>query len=366
MPVLWRMRALAATGIVAVLAAAAGGAEAREVSIYRGACGEVVLPTGETGLSAAIRVETSCGTFELGPDGVRFVAASRPRATPDGFRRRGGKLELLERGRVVWRSHRRHPRHAVSAWSARDGGSLAFQYYRSPLYLVARDGRERVVAGARGDFPYGWTRAGLLLKSGDDIVVRDTGGRVVRTLTGIAGIGRFDERSKTLLLISKRRLLRTDGRRVAHVADISRYGLGRWAQIVPLPSGRIALVGKRLVVLRPDGRLIAADRGDVGYPEDSPAGAVATITTQYLGGARIRESVRLLRPGARSSTRVFAKNITREGCGLGSMLAWRGERLLFWTTEGQVAGIDTESGRHVDLTSVVARLPGQFSSAAWA
>lgn len=58
MAVLWWMRAFLATGIAVSLAALTGGAQAREVSVYRGKCGELVLPQGPSGLPAAIRVET--------------------------------------------------------------------------------------------------------------------------------------------------------------------------------------------------------------------------------------------------------------------------------------------------------------------
>jgi hypothetical protein len=63
------MRALAATGIAIVLASLAGGAEAREVSIYRGKCGVHMLPTGPAGLPAPIQIRTNCGTFRIEPSG---------------------------------------------------------------------------------------------------------------------------------------------------------------------------------------------------------------------------------------------------------------------------------------------------------
>lgn len=366
------MRALAATGIVAALAAVAGGAEARDVSIYRGACGEVVLPTGATGLPAAIRVETSCGVFAVDQDGARFVS-KRPTRIQDGLRRRAGRLELLEHGRVVWRSRgRTYPRHAVGAWIVSDGGRIAFQYYGSPLYLVQRGGAERVVPGAAAeDILFGWTRAGLLLSATGDaaaaLVARDRTGRKVRTITEGAAGARFDRWSKTLLMFSRGRLLRTDGRALETVAQVSRYGLGRWVEIVPLQSGRIALVGKRLVVLGSDGVVVAADRRGGSAPTESPAGAFATVSTRYFtNSVRIRDSVRLLRPGDRSSTLLFAKELRREGCGRFSGVSWRGEQLLYTATEGHVVLIDAESGDHVDLTAAVARLPGKFFSAAWA
>jgi hypothetical protein len=368
MPVLWSMRVLSATGIVVALAALAGGADAREASIYRGPCGEVVLPTGPTGLQAPVRIETSCGIFAVDEDGARFVSI-RPTKIEDGLRRRAGRLDLLERGRVVWRSRgRRHPRHAVGAWLVRDGLWIAFQYYRSPLYLVQDGGPERAVSEAA--ILFGWSRAGFLLTATGDasaVVVRDRRGRRIRTLTEGSGSARFDKWSKTLLMISRGRLLRTDGRTLETVADVSRYGLGRWVEIVPLRSGRIALVGKRLVVLGSDGGVVATDPRGGSAPTESPAGAFATVSTRYFtNSVRIRDSVRLLRPGDHSSTLLFTKELRREGCGRFSGTSWRGEQLLYTTTEGHVVMIDTESGDHIDLAAAVARLPGKFLSAAWA
>jgi hypothetical protein len=63
------MRLIAASGIAIALATLAGGAEAREVSIYRGKCGVHVLPTGPAGLPGAIQIRTNCGTFRIGSNG---------------------------------------------------------------------------------------------------------------------------------------------------------------------------------------------------------------------------------------------------------------------------------------------------------
>jgi len=63
------MRLIAATGIVIALAALTGGAEAREVSIYRGKCGVHMLPAGPAGLPASIQIRTNCGTFRVEPTG---------------------------------------------------------------------------------------------------------------------------------------------------------------------------------------------------------------------------------------------------------------------------------------------------------
>jgi hypothetical protein len=305
------MRALAATAIAVGLAAVAGGAEAREASIYRGACGEVVLPSGPTGLDAAIRIDTSCGTFIADNSRVRFVGA-------------------LANG-------------------ANAGAGQAINIVREQ--------------------PLGWTRAGLRFTSAAGVVTfRTRPGRTSMRLRTARDLFWFDAGSGTLLLVTPdEELIRTDGRNTQSLGAVSSLGLSHWSEIQPLPSGRIALLGRGLVILDPDGAVVAADsRRRGGLPTESPSGAVAIISPANPGNYyAARESVRLLRPGDRSSTPLFVNDYTPLGCGRSPSLAWRGKTLLYSTPEGKVVAIDIGSGERVDLTEVVARLPGDFISAAW-
>jgi hypothetical protein len=303
------MRALAATAIVVTLAVLAHGAEARDASIYRGPCGEAVLPSAPIGLDSAVRVDTRCGTFAIEGHGVRFLGLRKPAQAPDP-------------GRVV-----------------------------------------SIVDGP----PLGRTRVGLAFTSARGAVTfRSRSGRVVTRLR----LRRFwfDSRSGTVLFVSPAgELMRTDGRRTERLAGLSQRRLGRGFQIEPLPSGRIALVAERLVVLGSDGKVLATDHHGGDLPTESPDGAIATISTRASDThARLTEAVRLLRAGNGSSTLLYAHEFAPLGCGRAPALSWRGHDLLYSTTEGHVVVIDSASGDHVDLTRIVARLPGDFHFANWA
>jgi hypothetical protein len=358
------MRALAATAIAVGLAAVAGGAEAREASIYRGACGEAVLPSGPTGLDAAIRIETSCGTFAIGPRGARFAGPGQKGSGYVGLiGGRGGRLNFYEQGRVRWRSHRRHQwGSGVSHFR-----SLAFLSSRGRLYITDLTRHERAV-GVRFEFPLGWTRTGLLVTVQRNVVrARTRSGRLVRILEERAGNRIFDPESRTLLYVSRRQeLVRTDGDRTQTLASLERLRLDRWVDVRPIEGGRVALVGDRLVVLGSDGSVVASDRRHYNLPVISSRGAIAMISTGPLDGrSRAKESVRLLRPGERSSTLLFANEVGALGCGHWPTLEWRGDDLLYSTSEGDVVVIDPDRGAQLDLSAVVGRLPGEFLEADW-
>lgn len=366
------MRLLVASGIALAVGALAGDVKAREVSIYRGPCGEMRLPAGPRELPAPIKVDTHCGTFIIDQNGARFVGVRGPTPITHGLRWRGGRLELLERGRVAWRSARRHPRHAAAAWVAANGRSLAFQYYGGPLYLADFGGRERPI-GAVDEYPLGWTRIGFLVTARGTILrARARAGQLVEQLMDGTRSFRFDERTRTLLFVSRRNeLVRTDGRHTGTLARLSPLDVGRWPAIEPLRSGRIALVGRRLVVLDSRGGVVASDRARhpaVGPSTESPRGAVASVITRYLENhTRAREAIRLLQPGARASTLLFGHEFHHLACGHGMTLSWRGDWLLYSTTEGQVVAIDAASREPIDLTTLTARLPGRgILLAGWA
>jgi hypothetical protein len=363
MTVLWSMRALAATGIAVTLAALAGGAEARDVSIYRGKCGEVVLPSGPTGLGSALRIRTACGAFVVDRHGVRYAGPYGKGPKWEGLMARRGRLLLYRGDRVVWRSRQR--RYGVPAWVVESGRSLAFAFMaRARLYVAELEGPERAV-GRLGEYPLGWTRAGLLVTAQENVLrARTRSGRLVRILKQEAGRREFDSGSRTLVYVSRQgALVRTDGRRVQTLVA---GGLRRSADIRPLEEGRLALVDRRLVVLRPDGSLLASDRRRFNLPALTSNGAIAMIATGPLDGySRSTESVRLLRPGQRSSTLLHTAKVGALGCGHWPTLAWRGSELLYSTNEGQVVVMKPSSGGHLDLTGVVRRLPGEFLEARW-
>jgi hypothetical protein len=361
MPVLWWMRAVVATGMAVVLAGVAGGAQAREASIYRGKCGEVVLPAGPTGLESAVRVRTACGTFTIDRRGVRSTGPYWVGWKYEGLISRRGRLTLFDKNRVLWRSRGR--RHGVASWFAPDGRRFAFMAYGRRLHIAHLDGPERAV-GHRGEYPLGWTRAGQLVTSQEHVLrVRTRAGRLVRILESEAGNRTFDAWSRTLVYVSRNgALIRTDGLEQTFLAR----GVRRWVDIRPLEEGRIAVIDRRLVVLNPDGSVLASDRRHYNLPALTSRGPIALIATGPLDGrSRATESVRLLRPGDGSSTLLHTAYVGALGCGHWPTLAWRGEELLYSTSEGHVVVMEPGSGRKLDLTTAVKRLPGEFLEARW-
>lgn len=357
------MRAVVATAIALILAALAGGAQAREGSIYRGKCGEVLLPSGPTRLDSAVRIRTACGAFVVDGRGVRYMGPYRLGPKWDGLVARRGRLILYDRGRVLWRS--RGKRQAVPSWFVRDGHRFAFMAYNGPLYIAEIHRPERVV-GRLGEYPLGWTRAGLLVTSQEHVLrARTRSGRLVRIFERRAGSRAFDPWSRTLAYVSGRgALIRTDG--VRSQTLIAR-GLRRWVDIRPLEEGRIAVIHRRLLVLAPDGSVLASDRSRFNLPILTSRGVIALIVTGRIDSrSRADESVRLLRPGDRSSTLLHRTKVGALGCGHWPTLAWRGDELLYSTTQGQVVVLTPGSGERIDLTAVVKRLPGEFLEARWA
>lgn len=304
------MRVLLATGSAVALVALGSGAEAPDLAVYRGACGGAPLPSGHTDLSAPLEVATQCGTFLIDERGVRVLA---------------------------------------KAGSASGGAGQAVTVVQ--------------------DQPLGWTRAGLRFTAASGVLTfRTRSGRRSMRIRTARNLFWFDTRSRTILFVSSReQLVRTDGHRSRALGSVSSLGLNPGSQIHPLPSGRIVLHGRRILVLGPNGAVVAADDRRGRMPTESRDGAIAIISTEKAGNfSRARESVRLLRRGERSSQALYVNDFSPSGCGRWSSLAWRGEALLYSTTEGKVVVIDTGADEHVDLTGLVERLPGEFLSAAWA
>jgi hypothetical protein len=322
------MRAVVATAIALTLAALAGGAQARDLSVYRGKCGHAVLPSGPTGLRAAIRVYTSCGTFIVDRRGIRYLDPRTGGPVVDGLVWGAQRLHYFRSGRLVWRSAR---------W--------------------------------RGARAFGWTRAGLFLyRERNAVSARSRSGRLVRHLESTRGTQyRFDPETRTLLFVTRRgELIRTDGLRMHRVALLEPLRLGLFAELVPLHAGLVALAGSRLVVLGRDGSVVASDRRRGSWPALAGQREIAIVSTGPLNAkGRARETVRLLRPGDRSSKLVLANDVGALGCGHWPQITWRGNDLLYVTTQGDVVVIDIRSGEHVDLSAAVARIPGDFYDARW-
>jgi hypothetical protein len=83
-----------------------------------------------------------------------------------------------------------------------------------------------------------------------------------------------------------------------------------------------------------------------------------TVTHGYRGyRTRGTEDVELMRPDG-SVVRVLRRRMRFALCARGADLEWHGRWLLYRTTEGVAAAVDTATDRTVDLTRFAERLPG--------
>jgi len=228
------------------------------------------------------------------------------------------------------------------------------------VYL-ARHGEAPHVVG-RG-VPLGWTRRGTLVAlrfrgTRADVDIRDDAGRRLRVLARDVATYAFDAASGTLLYVDGRTIVRTDGRSRTRVGRLP-SSRGGWIQ--PLAGGLVALLDEhRLVVLRPDGSTLGRFRaaGALGGPVARAGGVAVAVTHGYRGYRTVgAEDVEVMRPDG-SVVRVLRRRLRFALCARGADLAWRGRWLLYRTTEGVAAAVDTASGRTVDLSRFVARLPG--------
>jgi hypothetical protein len=309
-----------------------------------------------------LRIETTCGKFELGRYGIRFVGP--PAAGPKFVGLvggRGGRLNFYERGGVRWRSQLKH---RWGAGGPSDGRALAFLSSRGRLYITDLVRAERPV-GVRFEYPLGWTRAGLLLTARRNVLrARTRSGKLVGIVERRAGTSSLDPESRTLLYVSRNGgLIRTDGRR--SVTLVGR-GLRRFVGIWSLSDGRVGLTDRRLTVLKGDGSFMASDRLRGNLAAVVGRDVIATVSTGPLDTrSRSTESVRLLLPGRRSSDLLFTTKVGALGCGHWPTLTWNEDELLYTTSEGHVVVASPASRARLDLTSVVKRLPGRLLEARW-
>jgi hypothetical protein len=317
------------------------------------------LPQPPAGLPAPIVVTTSCAEFTIGRDGSVLAAALPP--LPSAPVATDGHAVLLRRGRIVWRSARRFRLYDVVLRPGPRGIALG---YHGRLYLARGRGPERLAG--RG-IPLGWTRRGTVLAlrfrgRRTDVDVRDAAGRRLRVLVRRVGAYVFDAATGTVLYVGRSGvLIRSDGRFRTRLMTVRAAGLGRRAWAEPLDGGLIALRdAHRLAVLRPDGTIVGRARfgAQGGPPVAGRAGVAFTVTRGYSGYRTIGlDDVEVMRPDG-SVARVLRRRLRFALCARGADLSWRGRWLLYRSTEGALAAIDTRTGRTVDLTRFAARLPG--------
>ncbi|HEX6699501.1 MAG TPA: hypothetical protein VF101_02110 [Gaiellaceae bacterium] len=311
-------------------------------------CARHVL-RGPAGLPAPVVLTTSCASFTLARDGSVTAASLPPLPT----------TRIRTDGHVVlgaWHSARRYRLYDVVL---RPGPRAIALGYHARLYFSVHGEPEREVGHG---IPFAWTRRGTLVAlrfrgRRTDLDVRDAAGRRLRVLARRVRSYALDPASGTLLYVDRRgTLFRSDGRLRTR---LGRTLPGAW--IDPLSDGLVAVLTRhRIAVLRAEGSLLGLARfaGDVAVPVAGAGGVAFTVTHGYRGyRTRGFDDVELLRADG-SVVRALHRRLRFALCARGADLTWRGGWLLYHSTEGALAAIDSRTRRTIDLTRFAARLPG--------
>jgi hypothetical protein len=364
---------MVATVLVSVAVAAAGSAHPCRAP----------LPHGPA-VPAPIILWTSCGSFRLAPDGQvtrlpRHWLALHSGGTGRRYgahlnlrRDRAGRLVLLLRGRVVWRSHGLHPN---------DGGDVAFgphefafASYRRGVFLTDLKGAERLVVRGRGLAPYYFTSNGDLLVTGSrSIRLVSRKSLVLRRFNYRARNGyTFDEQSNTLYYVT------LDGR-LATVHETGRARLGRRLRGV---DGTVSLAqpgllvftgGQEFTVTHRDGTPVAHTSWNPRLVFDSgvsasPNGHAFAFRLLNVGAnSQGTASVYVLRVGSTRPRLIYRHQLDRT-YGVGAGFGWHGDNLFYQSSDGRLVILDTRSGRSTDLGPLARALPhwpGEHAYAAW-
>jgi hypothetical protein len=367
--------------IATALAAAALAAPAPQVHPCR-----TPLPHGPV-VPAPIVLWTSCGSFRLAPDGQvsllpRHWLAKHGGGTGRRYgaqlnirRTRPGRILLLLHRRVVWRSADLYPS---------DGGnvafgphSFAFASYNRGVYLSDLDGPERLVARGRGLYPYSFTSRGDLIVAGiRSIRLVSPNGITLRRFTyRPRNRYGFDEQTDTLYYV-------TPGGRLA-AAQETQIALERSVRHI---DGMLALAQPNLLVFsgsrsitvtRRDGALIAEAHWssrhlnlDGGVAASPNGKAFAFRLSDARPGARSSTAtVYLLSAGATRAQPLYRHRLGPSGCAVGAGFSWHGSSLLYSSSDGTLAVLNSHSHATTRLTALARTLPhrspGERANATW-
>jgi hypothetical protein len=346
-------------------------------------CAWTAPKQGPSGLPATVSLETRCADFHLGregsvrPNGHGILYNAAPRGSigfADGswWTLEGGRL-TANRGPVrLWKSTRRYPRLFDLHGAAVTEDAVAFTH-RSRLFVAAGGHRAVERPVGRGERPLGWSGDGLLFTSrGPEVRLRSATGSFIAVVEPRARAVRFDPATQTVLMVGRYgRVVRFDGRRTTELADLHRLRLPIWSWIEPLAGGLVGITAKRRVaILRSDGSLFASASfppgrrwnaaGNSGLVAAADGSAVALTLTEGNTGyaSRGAEWLLVLREGDRVARVLHRQPLRFAVCERWTTLEWRGDWLLYSSTEGRVLALDTGHRRMADLTPLVARLPG--------
>jgi hypothetical protein len=347
------------------------------------------LPHGPA-VPAPIIVQTGCGWFDLRPGG----RVTRLLRSPAGFGKGGlaedgtrdygadlvirrthpGRFIVSRLGRTpagrltrtkVWRSSR-------SYFNTGDDVAfgphlLAFNDYYHGLYLTDLRRPERLVVRGRGLYPIGFTGHGELMVagSGHPISVVAPDGRLLRRYPyrprgGFA----WDYQTDTLYFV------RPDGvLAAAHGSHLLllRPLKGINGQIGFTLPGLLVFNGQRsITVTSLAGKLIARARWprtpianfDSGLSVSPDGRSFAfRLSNAHPGAGHGVAVVYALRAGQSQARAIYRHRLGSSGCAVGAGMAWHGRYLLYSSTDGQQAVLDTRGGRQISLMPLLHRIP---------
>jgi hypothetical protein len=354
--------------LAAVLAAAVASA-----APPTGSC-RVALPQGPA-VPAPVVFRTGCGGFWLARDGTlsrlpRGWFAAHASGTGRRFgadldirRNRAGRIFVLRKGHLVWRSHGLYPNTGDTvAFGPR---AFAFNSYYRGVYRTDLRGPERLVYTGRARYPHSFFPSGrLLVTGGRALVVLSPDGRVERRYGYLRGRGySFDTRSDTLFFVTPRGRLATLHESRLRVGR--RLAINGWLSVAP--EGPLLFSGLRSLALATrDGRLLASARWprsrlsivDSGFSIAPDGRRVAFRLSDARAGARKgNAALFLLRAGERRARAVYRHRLGPVGCGTGANMSWRDQYLLYGSADGELAIIHGVSGHSRDLSRLAKTLP---------
>lgn len=344
------------------------------------------LPTASR-VPAPIVLWTSCGSFRLAPSGrvarlPRHWLAKHGSGTGRRYgahldiRRTGpGRFLLLSHGRVVWRSTNLYPRDGDGI--AFGPHSFAFASYRHGIYLTDLQHAERLVLPGRGLYPYSFTSTGQLIVTGPrTIMLISPTGTVLRRFAYRSrnGYG-FDEQADSFYYVTPTgRLAVLRGihtlleRSLAHVEGI--LTVTRPNLLVFSGADSITATTRSGAVVASahwSNRRLNSDAG-VSVAPDGRTFAFR-LSNARPGSHSSSANVYLLHAGSNRAQPIYRHRLGPSGCAVGANLSWHGTNLLYRSSDGTTAVIDTRTGTVTNLTRLAATLPrrsiGERALAAW-
>ncbi len=369
-----------------------------------GALGPGSLPGGATRASrlacvgvhlpAPVTITTGRISFRIARDcrirRTRNARSSFPRAaawfpsTGTWYEIQHGHL-VVGRGRTsLWRSHGEIASRDQLGVIIASSHMVAFQHDHK-LYLVRLRGAERPVA--KREMPLGWTSGGLYTyRYGDrQLLLRSDSGALVKTIARHPLGSDYFVAGGRLYFIVHGVLMSARGPRIRRLGSLASLRMpDPWLQ----PVGRLLELedNSRLVVLRSNGSLFAwapLPRDD-GHPESLSSSLIVAPDASALAftaaagesdnpdaaqRAHGTETVYVLWAGAQTATAVHTERVAFRACARGASVQWHRKWLLYSTSEGNLAAIDTTGAhRAIELSSLARSLPGtrEGSTAYWA